>query len=166
MGRAGRQKLAHLARFLVQVCLDIFSPLCAGIHVCCAADQLSPLPGPQDRVKPQPGPVLPLPLAGLADQSYNSSPTFLITWTGSHVAVVAHSPVHITQLDCHYSQQLKLTVYSYIMGSCAGVVFEGELNSWVEELQCCKNFFSSSPVSCHQQTFTTCEPNSPSRPPA
>ena len=83
---------------------------------CCAANQLSLLPGPQDRVKPQSGPVLPLPLKGLADQSCNSSPTFLITWTCSHVAVVAHSPVHSTQLDCHYSHQLKVTVYSYIGG--------------------------------------------------
>ena len=39
--------------------------LCAGVHVWCAAHQLSPLLGPRDRVNPQLGPVLPLPLAGL-----------------------------------------------------------------------------------------------------
>ena len=89
------------------------SSLWAGIYVCCAADKLSPLLGPHDRVKPQLGPVLPLPLVGLADQSCNPSPAFLITWTGSHVAVVAHSPVCSTQLDCHFSQQLQATLEKY-----------------------------------------------------
>ena len=94
---------------MIENTFNLLSALCAGIHVCCAADQLSPLPGPQDRVKPQLGTVQPLPLAVLADQSRNPSPAFLITWTGSHVA---HSPVHSTQLDCHYSQQSQVTVDS------------------------------------------------------
>ena len=66
--------------------------------------------------KPQLRPVLPLLMVGMADQSCNPSPAFLITWIGSHVAVVAHSPVRSTRLDCHYSQQLQATVDSYSGG--------------------------------------------------
>ena len=47
--------------------------LCSRIHVCCAGNQLSLLLGPYYRVKPQLGPVLPLPLA---DQSSNPSLAF------------------------------------------------------------------------------------------
>ena len=92
--------LVTISRIL---CLRECSPLCTGIHACCAANKLSPLWRPRDRVRPQLGPVLPLPLAGLADQSRNPSPAFLITWTGSHVAVVAHSPFQGTQLHCYHS---------------------------------------------------------------
>ena len=79
-----------------------WTTLCTGIHACCAANKLSPLLRSRERVKPQMGPVLPLPLAGLADQSRNPSLAFLITWTGN-VAVIAHSSFHITWLDCHHS---------------------------------------------------------------